>query len=165
MLYIMTFTYIFKDKNFEMWISRKRWELALDNQGWLYIGWYLPSNGTIANAALRDLNLNLQGKIFLVPIFTRNSWKMQTLLLPLDKSGICHRLVPLRILYIMTLTYIFKIINFKCEYIEKRESKRKMLKNDFCRGWYLASNGIIVDVEVRDLDIYFLCNFLVMHLL
>ena len=39
---------------------------------------------------------------------------MQTLLLPSDrKSGICNRIVPLQMLSIMTLTYIFKVTNFE----------------------------------------------------
>ena len=29
-----------------------------------------------------------------------------------------HRMRPLRLLYIMTLTYIFKVTNLKCEYLE-----------------------------------------------
>ena len=38
--------------------------------------------------------------------------KMQTLLLSSDrKSGISHRMVPVLILYITTLTYIFKVTN------------------------------------------------------
>ena len=35
MLYIVTLTYIFKVTNSEMWISRKRWELAKTAQVWL----------------------------------------------------------------------------------------------------------------------------------
>ena len=74
----------------------------------------LPSNGAIANIVLRDLDLNYQGQTFEVAILISKRWKMQTLLLPQDrKSGICHRMVPLRMLYIMTLTYIFKITNFE----------------------------------------------------
>ena len=59
---------------------------------------------------------------------------MQILLLPSDrKSGNCHRMAPLRKLYVMTLTYIFKF--------------------NFYGGWYLPSNGTIVNVELRDLHI------------
>ena len=48
-------------------------------------------------------------------------WKMQTWLLPLDKkSGICHRMMPLRMLYIMTLNYIFKVTNFEMWQSRKR---------------------------------------------
>ena len=51
---------------------------------------------------------------------------MQTLLLLSDwKSGICHRKAPLRMLYVMTLTYIFKVKNFEREYLENDESYRK----------------------------------------
>ena len=44
---------------------------------------------------------------------SRKQWKIeQTLLLPSDrKSCICHRKVPLQMLYIVTLTYIFKGTN------------------------------------------------------
>ena len=67
MLCIMTLTYIFKATNFEMWISRKRWELATNAQIWLCIGWYLQSNMIIANAVLHDLNLHFQGQTFSFP--------------------------------------------------------------------------------------------------
>ena len=45
---------------------------------------------------------------------SRKWWKLeQTLLLPSDtKSCICHRMAPLRVLYITTLTYIFKVTKF-----------------------------------------------------
>ena len=75
---------------------------------------YLPSNATIANAVLHNLDLHFQGHTFHVAILTRKRCKMKTLLLPSDrKSDISHRMAPLRMLYILTLTYIFKVTNAK----------------------------------------------------
>ena len=62
-LYIMPLTYIFKVTNFEMWISRKRWELANNAKYYFYRG-YLPSNVTNANVVLHDLDLRFQGQAF-----------------------------------------------------------------------------------------------------
>ena len=116
----------------------------------------LPSNGTIVNLVLRDLDLNLHSQTFRVAILTSKRWRMQTLLLPSDrKSGICHRMAPLRILYILTFTNIFKVTNYEKGISRKQWELEKMLKNDFYRGWYLPSNGTIVNVELRDLDINF----------
>ena len=62
--------YIFKVTNFEIWISRKWWELAKKilkcdfNRSW-----YLPSYLTIANGVLLNLYLNSQGQTFLWNIF------------------------------------------------------------------------------------------------
>ena len=70
---------------------------------------YLPSNGTIGNFVLRELDLNFQGQTFRVAILTSKRWTMQSLLLTSNrKSGICHRAAPLRMLYVVTLTNIFK---------------------------------------------------------
>ena len=74
-----------------------------------YTGWYSPSNGTIANAVLRDRDLNLQWWFWEV-----KAEKIQTLLLPSDRiSGICHGMVLLWIWNIMTSTYICKFTNFE----------------------------------------------------
>ena len=83
--------------------------------------WYLPSNGVIAKIVLRDIHLNFQRQAYQAAILTSKRWKMQTLLFPLDmKSGISHRLVPLRMLYIIPLTYIFKVTNFEMWISRKR---------------------------------------------
>ena len=51
----------------------------------------MPSNGTIVNVVLHDLDLNFQGQTLQVAILTSKCWKIQTLLLPSDrKSGTCH---------------------------------------------------------------------------
>ena len=56
-------------------------------------------------------------------ILTSIGWKMQPLLLSSDrKSRICHRIVPLRLLYIMILTYIFKVMNL---YLETARASEK----------------------------------------
>ena len=58
-----------------------------------------------------DLDLHIQGQIFdilFVLRISRTWWEIeQTLLLSSDrKSCICHRMAPVRMLYIITLTYI-----------------------------------------------------------
>ena len=82
MLYIMILTYTFKiEFNFEMWISQKRWEVVKKIIMYdIYRGSYLPSNGTIANVTLHDLDLNFQVQTFQVAILISKGWKMQTLL-------------------------------------------------------------------------------------
>ena len=48
-----------------------------------------------------------------------NGEREQLLLLPPDKkSRICHRMAPLQILYVVTLTYIIKVKKLKCEYLK-----------------------------------------------
>ena len=41
----------------------------------LYRGWYLPSNGTIANIVLHDLDLNVQGHRF-ETLTSRKQWEL-----------------------------------------------------------------------------------------
>ena len=129
MLYIVMLTYIFKVTDFEMWISRKLWELAKNAQVWLYQGWYLPTKETIANVVLHDIYLNFQVQTFQVAILTSKPYKIQTLLMPsARKSGVCHLLELLQILYIMTLTYIFKFTNFEIWISLKWRKMAKMLR-------------------------------------
>ena len=70
-------------------------------------------------------------------ILTSSGWKMQTLLLPSGgKSGFCYRMTPLRLLYIMTLNYIFKVTFWHVNI-------SKMVRtNDRC------SNGTFIDVDI-----------------
>ena len=79
-----------------------------------------------------------------------NDYLMQTLLLPSDKLDIWYRMAPLRMLSIVTLTYIFKVtwISLKPWELEK------MLKEDFYRGWYFPSNGTISNVLLRGFDLF-----------
>ena len=59
---------------------------------------------------------------------------MQTLLVPSDrKSGICNRMVPLRMLSIMTLSYIFKVTKFEMWLSRKRWA---LTKNAQVWFWY-----------------------------
>ena len=65
-----------------------------------------------------NLALHLPGQSFdnfLDLWISRKRWEMkQTLPLPSDrKSGIWHGTAPLWMLYVMTLTYIFKVTNFE----------------------------------------------------
>ena len=61
MLYIMILTYIFKVTNFEMWTSRKLWELL---------------NGAIPEVVFYDVGLLFQGKIFQMLII-RQRWELR----------------------------------------------------------------------------------------
>ena len=61
----------------------------------------------------------------------------------------------LRMWYIVTLTYFFKVIQS-----EKRWKLEKMLKCDCYRCWYSSSNEPITSVVLRDLDLIFWVNFL-----
>ena len=65
-----------------------------------------------------DLDLHFQSRSFSIFLGLQISHKRreieQTLVLPLDrKSDNWNRMAPLRMLYVMTLTYIFKVKNFE----------------------------------------------------
>ena len=77
-----------------------------------YRGWYLPSNGTIANVVLHDLNLHFQDHKFeMLNIRNGESYnKNASWLLP--RLIIRHRMAPLWMLYSVTLTFIFKVKHF-----------------------------------------------------
>ena len=99
--------------NFEMFISRKRRELAKMLVRDFHRGWHLPSNGTTANIVLCDLVLNFQVQTIKVAILTSKGWKIQALQLSLHrKSDICHRMAPLRMLYIKWLWPTFSRSRF-----------------------------------------------------
>ena len=84
-------------------------------------GWYFQSSETIANVVLLDFDLNFQSRTFEVAILRSKRWKKQTLLLPSDrKSDICHRMATLQMLYVMTMTYIFKVMNCQMRKSRKR---------------------------------------------
>ena len=74
---------------------------------------YSPSNEIITNVVLRDLDLNFQGVTFQVPIFDKVQDEKNSLLSSDNKSCICEQMAPLRMLYIMTLVYSFKVT--RCE--------------------------------------------------
>ena len=59
-LYIMTSIYICKVTNFEMWISRKRWELA----DYHFHRGFWKSNGIIASVMFHNLVLHFQDQTF-----------------------------------------------------------------------------------------------------
>ena len=93
----------------------------------IYRDWYLLSKGTIANVELGDLDLNFQ--TFQMTISTK-AWKCKRYYCHQMGSLICHQMAPLRMLYIMTLTYIFKETNFEIWISWKR--------------WKLAKNAQIL---------------------
>ena len=82
---------------------------------------HLPSNVIILNVVLRDFDLNFQGQTFHWLFWQVNGRKMQTFLSPSDrKAGICLWTAPLRMLYIITLTYFYKESNFEMCISRKR---------------------------------------------
>ena len=58
---------------------------------------------------------------------------------------ICNVPATLPVLYSETLNYLFKVIYFKCQYIENGESWRKTAGDDICIFRYLLSNSIIAN--------------------
>ena len=83
----MTLTYIFKVTHFETWISRKRWELPKNPKVRFFRDWYLPSNGTIANVVLRDLDLQFQCQTFACYAFIKIYRKRMSQQIFLDSHG------------------------------------------------------------------------------
>ena len=98
MLYLMTLTHVFKVTNFEMWISRKRWELSQNVQ----LRFFIEVDIFHRLRMLYSMTLTwfFQDQNFQMAILTSKRWTMQTSLLPSNsKSDICHRMAPLRMLY------------------------------------------------------------------
>ena len=78
---------------------------------------------------------------------------MQTLLLPSDlKSGICHRMAPLRMLYVTILTYSFKVTNSE---IGTSRKWWELPNNAQGTTFILSSNCIIAKVVLHDHDLNF----------
>ena len=76
-----------------------------------YSCWYVPSNGIIANVALWRWP-KFSRSTFSSGYFDKRTLKMQTLQLPSNrKLDICHQITQLQLLYIVTLIYIFKVMN------------------------------------------------------
>ena len=68
------------------------------------------------------------------------SWKMQTLLLSSDrKSGICYRMGPLRMLHIVTWTYIFQVTSFEMWIPRSRETTAML----YSVTRYLCSTAVL----------------------
>ena len=72
--------------------------------------------------------------ILLVLRLSHKLWEIeQTFLLPRDmKSYICHRMAPLRMLYIMTLTCSFKVTKFEIWISSKKFSSMTFLELVLC---------------------------------
>ena len=64
-------------------------------------------------------------------------------------------MVKLRILSIMTLSYIFKVTKFEIWISQKRWKLTKMLRYNSYTGWYFLSNGTIANVVLRGFDLIF----------
>ena len=156
MLYL---TYVFNIKNFEMWLFRKRWELAQKfptmttfkrfifaiewNHFECYTPWPWPKF-SMSN--------------FLCGYFDKSRFQK-------CKHYYCHQ-IGSQVFAIEFFanceccrswhwpTFSRSII-LKCEYVENGESERKMLKYDFYIGWHLQSNVAFAIGVLRDLDVHF----------
>ena len=77
---------------------------------YLYRGWYSPLNGTIEDVVCGDPDLHFQDEQFLIvntsEIVQAGTKMRDTTLIEFD---ICDRMIPLRMLYSITLTWIFKV--------------------------------------------------------
>ena len=106
------------------------------------------------------LHFHFQGQSFCILLDLRKShkwWEIeQILLLQSDrKSDICQRVTSLQMLYIRTLTYIFKVMNFEIWISRKQWASEKCSSTTFIH-WYLPSNGgTIANVLCLDLDLKF----------
>ena len=78
--------------------------------------------------------------IFLDLRISRKRWVIeQTLLSPSDsKADIYHRIVPLRMLYAVTLTNIFNVTNFEMWISRKRCVLAKNTQEWLYRSWYFC---------------------------
>ena len=116
---------------------------------------YLLSNCTTAKVVRHDLDLHFQGhefwKVNISKIVRANEKCSGTTFIEVD---ICNGMTPLRILYSVTLTYIFKVSYLKRLSKQLRELSQKYVMS-FCRCWYSPSNGTIVNVVLHDLDLHF----------
>ena len=75
------------------------------------------------------------------------------------KSGVIYRISPLRMLYIVTLTYIINVkvsgIHIILNILKTVRAGEKCPKYDFYRGLYLPSNGTIAIGVLRDIGLHF----------
>ena len=75
---------------------------------------YLPSNGAIANVVHRDLDTYFQGhKIWNANIVKTVKASEKRAVVTFMEAGIRHSRSSLRMLYSVTLTYIFKVQRLK----------------------------------------------------
>ena len=118
------------------------------NQHLFYRSRHWPSNNAIANVAHRDLDLYFQGhtisgKHLISGKRLNASEKCSNM--TFIEVVISHRISILRMLYIVTVTYIFKgakFLELYIRYLESGEIYRKIFKVNFYKGRYLPSNGV-----------------------
>ena len=67
---------------------------------------------------------------------------------------ICHRMGPLRKLYSVTLTNIFKVKNSNLN-ISEPVGASKNARHDFHRGLHSPTNGVTANVVLAALDLNF----------
>ena len=108
-------------------------------------GWHLPSNETIANVVfhVHDLTTTVKVETFQVAIIYDSKRLEKSNITIVIRSCICNRIAPLWMLYIITLTYIFKITKSELWISWKFRASKKMLYYDFCRSWYSLGFRII----------------------
>ena len=93
----------------------------------------IQSNGASCVFLLNDLEFHLQGPSVGISLYLRMPrkwWEIeQTLLLPIDrKSCICRQIATWWILYIVTLTYIFKVTHFEMWISRQRRKMAKIFR-------------------------------------
>ena len=108
---------------------------------------------------LSDIDLHFQGRSFFIWFLLQTSHKWWetalTLLLSSDrKAGICHRMAPQQMLYIMTLSNTFAVTNFEMWMSRKRWAIKKYSRKTFI-GNFFPSNGIIMNVLLCELNLSF----------
>ena len=100
--------------NFEMRISRKRWELWRKmSKKRFYRYWYLPSNGTIVNVVLSDLDLKFQPHKF-ETLISQKPWELSQKMhhMTFAEVIIRQRIAPWWMLYFATLTFVSRSNNY-----------------------------------------------------
>ena len=114
----LTLTFIFKVKLFDILLSlrtsRKCWKIESKHYYYLHIGSNVfASNGPLIMLYIVILTYIFQGHKFSGYVIY-NNWKIvrsseKYWSMPFIEIDIIHRMAPLRMLYIVTLTYIFKV--------------------------------------------------------
>ena len=90
---------------------------------------------------------------------SRKREKESTLPLPwARKSGICYRIAIQRMFGIMTLTYIFNVMNFAMWIFRKQWELERNAQVWLYRGYYSPSNSIMANVVLRDIDPHCQCR-------
>ena len=97
-----------------------------------------------------DLVLHFKGQSFGLSLdlqISRKEWDRANITVAIRKSGICHRMAPLQMLFVMTFTYIFKVIHFLMWIFRKSwgvtfvdvDIRRRTANGECCTPWHWSS--------------------------